>query len=264
MNIYINFNSFIAKDELTQAIKVFALSNKDIQIKVLVNSDSNHTFNNEDNLSLVNNIEDDNYFLVTSDDNEFKSDISFTMLKTVNKKKIIFGDLSLESDLSISEKLSLIQKTVSLPQNFTYCLMSIPNIRYDEMDEFDKTHKNDKNYLGIIPPDKIYEVLPDICLTSPLTAHVFIGALNATINFVNVKNKNKEENKSIFSKMLSNLGNFNNAASKEERINYLIDECTVKIKESNVCLCTKNDGTYAFYFAMLNLLRTNLIEENLK
>ena len=54
MNIYINFNSFITKDELTQAIKVFALSNKDIQIKVLVNSDSNHTFNNEDNLSLVN------------------------------------------------------------------------------------------------------------------------------------------------------------------------------------------------------------------
>ena len=259
MYIYVDFRKIKNNDELTQAVKVFALTNKNITTKIIVDQESTHTFEEDTNLKIVTNIDDDNYVLLTIDKECNNVGMAFTMLKTMSNKKIIFGDLSLNNALTLNEQISLLKKRIKAKSEATYCLMSIPNLDCKEITDFDITHKNDNLYLGIIEPKNIYDVLPDICLTTPLVSNIFISSLNATLKFVNTKNENKENNGSFFSKIFNNLGRFNDTSSKQEKINYLLEEYTVYLNDNNITVIAKDDGNYAFYFAILNSLRDDFI-----
>ena len=259
MNIYVDFRKLKNNDELTQAVKVFALTNKNIIIKVLIDQNSNHTFEDDSNLKIVSNIDDENFLLLATNNECNNSDLAFTILKTMSNKKIIFGDLSLNSKLALNEKIDLLKKKIKGKSDATYCLMSIPNLNCNEINDFDNVHKGDNLYLGIIEPKEIYDVLPDICLTTPLVSNIFISSLNATLKFVNTKNEAKDNSGSFFLKMFSNLGRFNDTNSKDEKINYLLEEYTIYLKKNNVTVVAKADGNYAFYFAILNSLRDNFI-----
>ena len=259
MYIYVDFRKIKNNDELTQAVKVFALTNKNITTKIIVDQESTHTFEEDTNLKIVTNIDDDNYVLLTIDKECNNVGMAFTMLKTMSNKKIIFGDLSLNNALTLNEQISLLKKRIKAKSEATYCLMSIPNLDCKEITDFDITHKNDNLYLGIIEPKNIYDVLPDICLTTPLVSNIFISSLNATLKFVNTKNENKENNDSFFSKIFNNLGRFNDTSSKQEKINYLLEEYTVYLNDNNITVIAKDDGNYAFYFAILNSLRDDFI-----
>lgn len=259
MYIYVDFRKIKNNDELTQAVKVFALTNKNITTKIIVDQESTHTFEEDTNLKIVTNIDDNNYVLLTIDKECNNVGMAFTMLKTMSNKKIIFGDLSLNNALTLNEQISLLKKRIKAKSEATYCLMSIPNLDCKEITDFDITHKNDNLYLGIIEPKNIYDVLPDICLTTPLVSNIFISSLNATLKFVNTKNENKENNGSFFSKIFNNLGRFNDTSSKQEKINYLLEEYTVYLNDNNITVIAKDDGYYAFYFAILNSLRDDFI-----
>ena len=50
MYIYVDFRKIKNNDELTQAVKVFALTNKNITTKIIVDQESTHTFEEDTNL----------------------------------------------------------------------------------------------------------------------------------------------------------------------------------------------------------------------
>lgn len=245
-NMKVQFDLRNVKDlsNISQAIKVLATTLKNIYFDVLVMEKLSNTFSDTNNLKVIYNPLKECDYLITLSHDDLKLDnlISLKLLKA--KDNVIYlGNLNNTKD-SFEDILNKFKQSYLYKEEYTYALLNSYSL---EGDEFNKLHKEDDKYKGIISPIDIVKVNPNLIISSYEVSNTFISSLLYTIEFLNKKNE-KVKKEGYFSKIFNN---FNGGSGvKEESINYLVEEVTIYLNNDKVIFVIEDERSYSYYYSL--------------
>ena len=245
-NMKVQFDLRNVKDlsNISQAIKVLATTLKNIYFDVLVMEKLSNTFSDTNNLKVIYNPLKECDYLITLSHDDLKLDnlISLKLLKA--KDNVIYlGNLNNTKD-SFEDILLKFKNSNLYKEEYTYALLNSYSL---EGDEFNKLHKEDDKYKGIISPIDIVKVNPNLIISSYEVSNTFISSLLYTIEFLNKKNE-KVKKEGYFSKIFNN---FNGGSGvKEESINYLVEEVTIYLNNDKVIFVIEDERSYSYYYSL--------------
>ena len=245
-NMKVQFDLRNVKDlsNISQAIKVLATTLKNIDFDVLVMEKLSNTFSDTNNLKVIYNPLKECDYLITLSHDDLKLDnlISLKLLKA--KDNVIYlGNLNNTKD-SFEDILNKFKQSYLYKEEYTYALLNSYSL---EGDEFNKLHKEDDKYKGIISPIDIVKVNPNLIISSYEVSNTFISSLLYTIEFLNKKNE-KVKKEGYFSKIFNN---FNGGSGvKEESINYLVEEVTIYLNNDKVIFVIEDERSYSYYYSL--------------
>lgn len=229
---------------ISQAIKVLATTLKNIYFDVLVMEKLSNTFSDTNNLKVIYNPLKECDYLITLSHDDLKLDnlISLKLLKA--KDNVIYlANLNNTKD-SFEDILNKFKQSYLYKEEYTYALLNSYSL---EGDEFNKLHKEDDKYKGIISPIDIVKVNPNLIISSYEVSNTFISSLLYTIEFLNKKNE-KVKKEGYFSKIFNN---FNGGSGvKEESINYLVEEVTIYLNNDKVIFVIEDERSYSYYYSL--------------
>lgn len=229
---------------ISQAIKVLATTLKNIDFDVLVLENLSNTFSDTNNLKVIYNPLKECDYLITLSRDDLKLDnlISLKLLKA--KDNVIYlGNLNNTKD-TFEDILLKFKNSNLYKEEYTYALLNSYSL---EGDEFNKLHKEDDKYKGIISPIDIVKVNPNLIISSYEVSNTFISSLLYTIEFLNKKNE-KVKKEGYFSKIFNN---FNGGSGvKEESINYLVEEVTIYLNNDKVIFVIEDERSYSYYYSL--------------
>ena len=187
-NMKVQFDLRNVKDlsNISQAIKVLATTLKNIYFDVLVMEKLSNTFSDTNNLKVIYNPLKECDYLITLENKELELDnyISLKLLKA--KDNVIYlANLNNTKD-SFEDILNKFKQSYLYKEEYTYALLNSYSL---EGDEFNKLHKEDDKYKGIISPIDIVKVNPNLIISSYEVSNTFISSLLYTIEFLNKKNE---------------------------------------------------------------------------
>lgn len=245
-NMKVQFDLRNVKDlsNISQAIKVLATTLKNIYFDVLVMEKLSNTFSDTNNLKVIYNPLKECDYLITLSHDDLKLDnlISLKLLKA--KDNVIYlANLNNTKD-SFEDILNKFKQSYLYKEEYTYALLNSYSL---EGDEFNKSHKEDDKYKGIISPIDIVKVNPNLIISSYEVSNTFISSLLYTIEFLNKKNE-KVKKEGYFSKIFNN---FNGGSGvKEESINYLVEEVTIYLNNDKVIFVIEDERSYSYYYSL--------------
>ena len=246
INMKVQFDLRNVKDlsNISQAIKVLATTLKNIYFDVLVMEKLSNTFSDTNNLKVIYNPLKECDYLITLSHYDLKLDnlISLKLLKA--KDNVIYlANLNNTKD-SFEDILNKFKQSYLYKEEYTYALLNSYSL---EGDEFNKLHKEDDKYKGIISPIDIVKVNPNLIISSYEVSNTFISSLLYTIEFLNKKNE-KVKKEGYFSKIFNN---FNGGSGvKEESINYLVEEVTIYLNNDKVIFVIEDERSYSYYYSL--------------
>ena len=246
INMKVQFDLRNVKDlsNISQAIKVLATTLKNIDFDVLVLENLSNTFSDTNNLKVIYNPLKECDYLITLSRDDLKLDnlISLKLLKA--KDNVIYlGNLNNTKD-TFEDILLKFKNSNLYKEEYTYALLNSYSL---EGDEFNKLHKEDDKYKGIISPIDIVKVNPNLIISSYEVSNTFISSLLYTIEFLNKKNE-KVKKEGYFSKIFNN---FNGGSGvKEESINYLVEEVTIYLNNDKVIFVIEDERSYSYYYSL--------------
>lgn len=246
INMKVQFDLRNVKDlsNISQAIKVLATTLKNIYFDVLVMEKLSNTFSDTNNLKVIYNPLKECDYLITLSHDDLKLDnlISLKLLKA--KDNVIYlANLNNTKD-SFEDILNKFKQSYLYKEEYTYALLNSYSL---EGDEFNKLHKEDDKYKGIISPIDIVKVNPNLIISSYEVSNTFISSLLYTIEFLNKKNE-KVKKEGYFSKIFNN---FNGGSGvKEESINYLVEEVTIYLNNDKVIFVIEDERSYSYYYSL--------------
>ena len=165
INMKVQFDLRNVKDlsNISQAIKVLATTLKNIYFDVLVMEKLSNTFSDTNNLKVIYNPLKECDYLITLSHDDLKLDnlISLKLLKA--KDNVIYlANLNNTKD-SFEDILNKFKQSYLYKEEYTYALLNSYSL---EGDEFNKLHKEDDKYKGIISPIDIVKVNPNLIISS--------------------------------------------------------------------------------------------------
>lgn len=246
INMKVQFDLRNVKDlsNISQAIKVLATTLKNIDFDVLVMEKLSNTFSDTNNLKVIYNPLKECDYLITLSHDALKLD-NLISLKLLKAKDNVIYLANLNNTKDTFEDILLKFKNSNLyKEEYTYALLNSYSL---EGDEFNKLHKEDDKYKGIISPIDIVKVNPNLIISSYEVSNTFISSLLYTIEFLNKKNE-KVKKEGYFSKIFNN---FNGGSGvKEESINYLVEEVTIYLNNDKVIFVIEDERSYSYYYSL--------------
>ena len=205
MEIYIDFRNVHDKANIAQAIKVFAMTYKDDDINVITD-DNSSTLIEKNNLHILKefDLEKLKYVYCFNDNLIPENAMKLIFLNTNSSEKnfINFGDLN-NNNLSVEDKFAILKKYGLISDENKYAIMTSTLGLNNDFKTFIENHKEDSNFEGSIMPKDIANSSVNTILTTFESASIFLESLLYAIEFLNLKEEERDSKESVFTKLFS-------------------------------------------------------------